>query len=63
MVMNWPSASHRETAIGLVGALFALIATCVGAQTQGRLAAQYSIIMTGVTIGHVNWSVDIGASS
>lgn len=61
--MNWLSANRRKTAIGLAGTLFTLIAPCADAQAQGRLAAQYSIIMTGVTIGHVTWSIEIGASS
>jgi hypothetical protein len=61
--MNWLSASRRGMAARLAGALIALLALIAGggaAKAQGRLTAQYSIIMTGVTIGHVAWTVDIG---
>jgi hypothetical protein len=61
--MNWVIASRRGVAARLLGALAALIAATAGAHAQGRLGAQYSIIMTGVTIGHVTWSVDIGTDS
>jgi len=62
MDMNWHLAGRRAAAASLAGALFALLATGGFAQAQGRLSAEYSIIMAGVTIGHVAWSVDIGAS-
>ena len=61
--MRWLIARRRTAAARLLGALVALIAATAGAHAQGRLAAQYSIIMTGVTIGHVTWSVDIADSS
>ncbi len=58
--MNWHLASRRAAAASLAGALVALLSTGGLAQAQGRLTAEYSIIMTGVTIGHVAWTVDIG---
>ncbi len=60
--MNWHLAGRRAAAARLAGALFALLPLGGLAQAQGRLTAQYSIIMTGVTIGHVTWTVDIGAT-
>lgn len=60
--MNGLIAIRRGVAARLVAALIALIAGSLGAKAQGRLTAQYSIIMTGVTIGHVAWTVDIGDS-
>jgi Protein of unknown function (DUF3108) len=58
--MKFVHASRRGAA--LVAALIALAAGGHGAQAQGLLSAQYSIIMTGVTIGHVAWRVDIGGA-
>lgn len=60
--MSWVIASRRGVAARLAGALLAFIAAGA-AKAQGRLTAQYSIIMTGVTIGHVVWTVDIGAAA
>jgi len=34
----------------------------ISAHAQGRLDAQYTITMTGVSIGHIAWHVDIGNS-
>src|SRR6202142_4467119 len=34
----------------------------ISAHAQGRLYAQYRITMTGVSIGHIDWHVDIGNS-
>jgi hypothetical protein len=52
--MNWIHAG--------CGAFFGVLVAFAagGAQAQGRLSAQYSIIMTGVTIGHIAWTIDIG---
>ena len=61
--MSWGIACRRTAAARFIGALVALLAATAGAQAQGRLAAQYSIIMTGVTIGHVTWAVDVGGSA
>jgi hypothetical protein len=58
--MNGLIAGRRGVAARLAGALLALIAAGGAAQAQGRLTAQYSIIMTGVTIGHMAWTVDVG---
>lgn len=41
----------------------AWLALAGGASAQGTLKAHYRISMTGVTIGHVNWLVDIGDSA
>ena len=50
---------HCRAAAGLAGALACLIACAPSAQAQGQLKAQYSISMTGVTIGQIAWLVDI----
>ncbi len=60
--MNRAFANRRSVAARLFGEIVALMAGGIAAKAQGRLAAQYSIVMTGVTIGHVTWSVDIRAS-
>jgi len=62
-IMNRLITSRRPTAARLLGALVALMAAGIAAHAQGRLTAQYSLIMTGVTIGHVTWSIDIGTSN
>jgi hypothetical protein len=63
--MSWVIASRRGLAARLAGSLavLALIVAGGGAKAQGRLTAQYSIIMTGVTIGQVTWTVDIGTAA
>lgn len=54
--MRWVIANCRA----LLAACFIFLAGGLDARAQGRLSAQYDIIMTGVTIGHMAWTVDIG---
>jgi Protein of unknown function (DUF3108) len=53
---------HRIAINAILAALFHTImsVSCISARAQGRLEAQYGIIMTGVPIGHAAWHVDIG---
>ena len=48
-------SSHRFAA----SLAFALAVLALPAQAQGRLKAQYTISMTGVSIGKIDWLVDI----
>jgi len=48
-------SSHRFAA----GLAFALAVLALPAHAQGRLKAQYTISMTGVSIGKIDWLVDI----
>jgi hypothetical protein len=50
---------QRRAATSLLAAL-AIVAAPAAAQAQGWLRAHYTITMTGITIGHVVWLVDIG---
>jgi hypothetical protein len=52
---------HRAAAHALAGLICLLVAISVpSAHAQGRLKASYTISMTGVSIGHIVWSVTIG---
>jgi hypothetical protein len=53
---------HRTATNTILAALFHTImsVSCISAHAKGRLKAQYGITMTGVTIGHIAWHVDIG---
>ena len=53
---------YRRAATRLSGALACLIvsAAAMSAHAQGRLKAQYTISMTGVSIGQIVWLVDLG---
>ena len=53
---------YRRVATRLLGALACLIvsASAMSAHAQGRLKAQYTISMTGVSIGQIVWLVDLG---
>jgi hypothetical protein len=53
-------APSRRVATSLLLALATVAAPAVSAQAQGRLRAQYTISMTGITIGQIVWLVDIG---
>jgi hypothetical protein len=57
-------APDRRTATAIAGALILILilivaASAMPAQAQVRLKARYTISMTGVSIGHINWFVDI----
>jgi hypothetical protein len=54
--MSWVIVNRRA----LLAACIVFLAGGLNAQAQGRLSAQYAISMTGVTIGHMAWTVDIG---
>jgi hypothetical protein len=56
--MSWVIAKRRA----LLAACFIFLAGGLDAHAQGRLSAQYAISMTGVTIGYMAWTVDIGAT-
>jgi hypothetical protein len=53
------SKPHCRAVISLLAALAATSVT-TAAQAQGRLVAQFTISMTGITIGHVVWLAEIG---
>lgn len=55
-------ASDRRAASSVLGALACVIVVASGmsAHAQGRLKAQYTISMTGVSIGQIVWLVDLG---
>jgi hypothetical protein len=54
-------APYRRAAASVLGALVCLIvsASAMSAHAQGRLKAQFTISMTGVSIGQIVWLVDI----
>lgn len=58
--MTAPPARARRAATKLLGALAALGVTAVSVCAQGNLTALYTISMTGVSIGQIDWMVDIG---
>jgi len=53
---------YRRAATGVSGAFACLIVAASGlsAHAQARLKAQYTISMTGVSIGQIVWLVDLG---
>jgi hypothetical protein len=53
---------YRRAATGVSGAFACLIVVASGlsAHAQARLKAQYTISMTGVSIGQIVWLVDLG---
>jgi hypothetical protein len=55
-------APYRRAAASVLGALVCLIvsASAMSAQAQGRLKAQFTISMTGISIGQIVWLVDMG---
>lgn len=59
MISNF--ASDRRAASSALGALACLIVVASGmpAHAQGRLKAQYTISMAGVSIGQIVWLVDL----
>src|SRR5262249_51762759 len=52
---------HRTATNTILATLFHTImsVSCISAQAQGSLEAQYGITMTGVPIGRIAWHVDI----
>jgi hypothetical protein len=54
-------APYRRAAASVLGALVCLIVSALAmpAHAQGRLKAQFTISMTGVSIGQIVWLVDI----
>jgi hypothetical protein len=54
-------APYRRAAASVLGALVCLIvsASAMSAHAQGRLKAQFTISMTGISIGQIVWLVDI----
>src|SRR5471030_2705830 len=51
----------NRTAVNVLAAVTCLIVSGFDmAYAQGRLKANYTISMTGVSIGHIAWSVTIG---
>src|SRR5271169_1101477 len=53
-------ADVSRAAAKLMVALVCVLLVAVSARAQGKLNGHYSISMTGVTIGEIVWSVDIG---
>ncbi len=60
--MNSIFAPYYRTTANLLGALVCLIAgiSCPSAHARSRLKAQYTISMTGVSIGQIAWFAAIG---
>ena len=54
---------HRAAA-GLLAVAAGLLIAMTGmpARAQGKLKAHYTITMTGITIGQIDWQVDIGSA-
>src|SRR5665647_2055632 len=61
-VMISTFSPYRRAATGVSGAFACLIVVASGlsAHAQARLKAQYTISMTGVSIGQIVWLVDLG---
>src|SRR5674476_1001946 len=61
-VMISTFSPYRRAATGVSGAFACLIVAACGlsAHAQARLKAQYTISMTGVSIGQIVWLVDLG---
>jgi hypothetical protein len=46
--------------IRLAAILTGLLLVASAAHAQGKVSAHYTIAMTGVTIGEIDWKIDIG---
>ena len=62
-VMAWHVIASVAAMVRLAAVLAGVALAAGTAHAQGKVSAHYAISMTGVTIGHIAWTIDIGETA